>query len=1076
MTKISRLLAALLLPLLSTHLASAQSPARVKEYPRVFKTYPFSDPDPIPSQTAIYPYFRYDGFTDQPEERTWKVVELENDYIRLLILPEVGGKIWTAIDKTTGQPFIYYNSVVKFRDIAMRGPWTSGGLEPNYGIIGHTPNCATPVDYRTRLNEDGSASCFVGVLDLLTRTRWQIEVRLPKDRAWFSTGSIWSNPMSIEQPYYHWMNLGIRTKGDLEYIFPGTAYIGHDGEHASWPVNPSNGKHINFYEQNDFGSYKSYHVIGSHTDFFGVYWHADRNGMVRYAPYGDKAGKKIWIWGLSRQGMIWERMLTDTDGQYSEIQSGRLFNQNTSNSTVTPFKHLGFPAHATDQWTEYWYPVNRMRGMLVANEWAALNLRVEDGWAKWYCSPAATFTDSLRVTVGGRTVVRRLEARPLQTLSDSFRVDGSPLNRSISITGRGLYWSSAGDEHLSRPLETPSGFNWSAAEGLALKGREQMEQRQFREAQQSLEASLQKDSLCISALVAMSELSLRNGDPAAAFAFARRGLSVDAHDGAANYHYGLAAARLGREADALDGFGIASLQGSFRTPAHVEMARWHALQGRWEKVVAHAERALDSDRYNVVAQQLRILAYRLRGDRAAHRKALEELERRLPLHPFLDWERAYGQGSMPSSVSVIRQQNELPWEGLLELASFYLSAGMEADGKALLAGLPSHPLALYWRAWLERSDPIRSKQLLEQADLQPVGQAFPFREEMLPVLRWAVQVSSHWRPTYHLALLLYHKNQRREAIDLVQSLTDRPDEPSFYALRALWRGKGDEAVLDLRKAISLDPAAWRYSKLLAQLHIRRGEADRSLSVAYGYVQTHGQGHSAVMDMLLAKSLLLTGQFSQADTLLSRMRIIPFEGSTEGRDLYWEAKMMMAVEAYARKDDRLALRYIQSAAEWPEHLGVGKPYDADIDRRLERYLEYLCWTRLGLHAEAEGALDAILAYDPNPSNHKDFKPANHWVTRWAMEARGQGSRWEEWMQSQEKSFPQQAEAFAQLRRQAAGASWEGAGQDARIRVIRALQPLRPSPFPGTLVGLAALAAAILLGWWRRRRGKPSERLS
>jgi len=94
----------------------------------------------------------------------------------------------------------------------------------------------------------------------------------------------------------------------------------------------------------------------------------------------------------------------------------------------------------------------------------------------------------------------------------------------------------------------------------------------------------------------------------------------------------------------------------------------------------------------------------------------------------------------------------------------------------------------------------------------------------------------------------------------------------------------------------------------------------------------------------------------------------------------------------------------------------------------------------------------------------------------MEARGQGSRWEEWMQSQEKSFPQQAEAFAQLRRQAAGASWEGAGQDARIRVIRALQPLRPSPFPGTLVGLAALAAAILLGWWRRRRGKPSERLS
>src|SRR5215813_3823344 len=123
--------------------------ATIREYKKVFVTYPYSDPNPIPTVGKIYPYFRYDLYTDKPVNKEWTVVELENEYLRVMILPEIGGKIWAAIEKSTGRSFIYYNHVVKFRDIAMRGPWTSGGIEPNYGIIGHTPNCATPVDYIT---------------------------------------------------------------------------------------------------------------------------------------------------------------------------------------------------------------------------------------------------------------------------------------------------------------------------------------------------------------------------------------------------------------------------------------------------------------------------------------------------------------------------------------------------------------------------------------------------------------------------------------------------------------------------------------------------------------------------------------------------------------------------------------------------------------------------------------------------------------------------------------------------------------------------------------------------------------
>src|SRR5690349_14478561 len=111
--------------------------ATIREYQRVFLTYLFSDPNPIPVVGRIYPYFRFDGFTHRAERREWKVVELENQYLRVMILPEIGGKIWNAIDKRSNRSFIYFNHTVKFRDVAMRGPWTRGGIGPNYGIIGH---------------------------------------------------------------------------------------------------------------------------------------------------------------------------------------------------------------------------------------------------------------------------------------------------------------------------------------------------------------------------------------------------------------------------------------------------------------------------------------------------------------------------------------------------------------------------------------------------------------------------------------------------------------------------------------------------------------------------------------------------------------------------------------------------------------------------------------------------------------------------------------------------------------------------------------------------------------------------
>jgi hypothetical protein len=487
-----------------------QKHAAIKEYDQVFTTYPYSDPDPVPAMSRYYPYYRYDGFTDKPIQKKWKVVELSNDYLQILILPEIGGKVWAAIDKTTGKPFIYFNHVVKFRDVSMRGPWTSGGMEANYGIIGHTPNCFSPVDYVVRHNADGSASCFIGTLDLLTRTTWRLEINLPAGQACFSTRSFWHNASGAEQPYYTWMNVGLKAAGNLQFIHPGTRFIGHDGSAHDWPIDPKTGRDLSWYEHNDFGSYKSYHVLGRLAEFFGGYWHDEDFGMAHCAGYGDKPGRKVWIWGLSREGMIWENLLTDTDGQYVEVQSGRLFNQADSSSTLTPFKHAEFPPYATDTWSEHWLPVKGIKGFVSASPWGALNVTQQVDRLVIRISPARALNDKLEVFDGERLLAsRKLALKPMQPVEEIVPLANPPKALRVRVGGDKLQYTAGDGDILTRPTASPPDFDWHSVYGLYLKGKEDARQRSYVKAAEEFESCLKQDTNYLPALVELAALANR---------------------------------------------------------------------------------------------------------------------------------------------------------------------------------------------------------------------------------------------------------------------------------------------------------------------------------------------------------------------------------------------------------------------------------------------------------------------------------------------------------------------------------------------------------------------------------------
>ena len=963
-----RYLSAALLLVISSF-AFSQKQSTIKEYKKAFTTYPYSDPDPVPDFSKIYPYFRFDGFTDKPVQKEWKVIELENDYIKVMILPEVGGKIWAAIEKSTNQPFIYYNHVVKFRDVAMRGPWTSGGIEANYGIIGHTPNCASPVDYMTKQKNDGSVSCYIAWLDLLTRTNWCIEINLPKDKAYFTTHSTWYNNTAIGQPYYHWMNVGVKSKGNLQFIYPGTRYIGHEGEYADWPVNKSNNKRIDFYEQNNFGGYKSYHVFGKYADFFGAYWHDDDFGMARYSLHEEKAGKKIWIWGLSQQGMIWEKLLTDNDGQYVEIQSGRLFNQNAEGSTVTPFKHLSFEPYATDEWTEYWYPVLHTKGFVKANDYGALNVRYENGWLKINFSPVRALNETMIVEQSGKTIYNKtIQLTPLKIFSDSLKMDADPGNVIVNIGSKFYYDSNPHADELSRPVDAPADFNWNTAYGCYIAGKEFMDQRQYVKAEEKLEQSLKLDSNFLPALNKMAELYYHNMKYDKALTLSKRALSIDTHDGASNYYYGLVNERLGNITDAKDGFDLAALSADYRAAAYTALARLYLHEKNFERALTYSDKALSYNANNVSAYKIKAIIYRKENNKEAATQMISAIENIDPLSHFSSFEKYLWNNDEVSKNNFLKEiQNELPYQSFLELSTEYYNNNCHDDALKVLDLSPSHALVSYWKDYIHYKLGNKTGQFIAEGDKKSPAFVMPFRAESLPMLQWVITQTGDWKPKYYLALLYRSVNNVEESDKLLNAIGDIPTESFFYAARAMMSKDATAKERDLAKAYEMDREQWRYVKRLSEFYLDKQDNAKALSVVEPFYKKHKDDY--IIGMLYSKCLLQNKKYTDAGKLLLSLHVIPFEGATEGRELYRQSMLMQAIENIKAGKYKSAIGFITKAREFPDNLGSGKPYEEDIDYRAENYLTAISYKKMGNKESANKALKSVVDWRNEKGGYK-----------------------------------------------------------------------------------------------------------
>jgi tetratricopeptide (TPR) repeat protein len=331
-------------------------------------------PDPNPPFDTFsmgrfnYPYTLRENLTNQRVPHDWRAVYLENEYLKCSVLPDIGGHLYTCLDKISGQSMFYANPSIKKANIGYRGAWAAFGIEFNFPVS-HNWVSMSPVQFSFAEHEDGSASVWVGNIDRVYGMEWLVELRMRPGSTVLEEHVTLNNRSDVRHRFYWWNNAGIEVTGDSRICYPMRFTASHGFTDVdNWPVD-STGKDLSLI-RNQTGGPVSRFVYGSREPFMGV-WRPDTNsGTVHYAEYAELPAKKIWSWGVDADGLDWRRALSDNNSAYVEVQAG-LYRNQESYAFLEPRQTIRF--------TEYWMPARGIGGIARANLAGVLNLTRSDG-------------------------------------------------------------------------------------------------------------------------------------------------------------------------------------------------------------------------------------------------------------------------------------------------------------------------------------------------------------------------------------------------------------------------------------------------------------------------------------------------------------------------------------------------------------------------------------------------------------------------------------------------------------------------------------------------------------------------
>ncbi|MBW4889808.1 DUF5107 domain-containing protein [Mucilaginibacter sp. HMF5004] len=909
------------------------------------------------SSGVVYPHPVIEKIADEKVDEEYNGLFLENKYLKIMILPEIGGRVQMAFDKIANRHFIYYNQVIKPALVGLCGPWISGGIEFNWPQH-HRPSTFDPVDYKIEENEDGSKTIWVNEVEKMFRTKGMAGFTLYPDKAYLEIKAQLYNRTNLPQTFLWWANPAVSVGDHYQSVFPPDVHAVFDHgkrDVSTFPIATGTYYKVDYSPGTDISRYKnipvptSYMAVNSEYDFVGGYEHDTEAGVLHVADHHVSPGKKQWTWGNGDFGVAWDRNLTDEDGPYIELMTGMFTDNQPDFTWLMPNEEKSF--------TQYFLPYRKVGLVKNATRDILLGLEEKDG--------------SLKVTVFATSEiadVRILLATASQTLQEwtaSLRPEDVfekqvtvPVGSSELLTlsvydalgNKLICYAESNDERelpeAAKPAILPEQMD--SAEQLFLTGQHL---EQYRHATYSpipyYEEALKRAPSDIRNNNAMGLWLLRRGKFADAIPYLKTAVQTitqrnpNPYNGEPYYNLGLAYWYIKDYKKAYDAFFKAAWNAGWQDVAYYAVAQIDLRNNDAERALEHINQSIDRNARNgkaylIKARALRMLL-RIEESLEVCRYALKRdgfnLSALFELYRSLQALQRYDE-----AAEKLKQLEELcrgQANTLIEYAIDYANVGLYDEAIDLLLMVnnapENDPMLCYYLANFNalKGDTISADRYLKIGAAANSDYCFPNRLEDIAVLQFAIQNNSaDAKAHYYLGNLWYDKRQYTDAIECweLSAAIDTTFPTVFRNLAiAAYNKQNDpeKALVLFEKAFSLNPNDARVLMELDQLYKKLNyECGTRLKFLTSHFEVAEQRDDLYLEIAALKNYL--GDYTAAYQQIMSRKFHPWEGG-EGRvsgqyiySLTELAKADISQVAYAD-----AIIKLNEAQKYPHNLGEGK---------------------------------------------------------------------------------------------------------------------------------------------------------
>ena len=906
------------------------------------------------SSGVVYPYPVIESIANEKVDKEYNAVFIENEYIKIMILPELGGRVQMAYDKIKQRHFIYYNHVIKPALVGLAGPWISGGIEFNWPQH-HRPSTYMPVDTTIEENADGSVTVWVNEMERMFHQKGMAGFTLRPGHAFLEIKGVLYNRTEVPQTFLWWANPAVAVNDYYQSVFPPdiNAVFDH-GKRAvsSFPIATGTYYKMDYSAGVDISNYKnikvptSYMAVNSRFDFEGGYENDTQAGMLHVASHHISPGKKQWTWGNGDFGRAWDRNLTDEDGPYIELMAG-VYTENQPDFTwLQPYEEKSF--------VQYFLPYRELGVVKNATKDLLMNIEPE-GEGQVCFKIFATSRQQVVVTLRGEdgTVYYQKEViiTPEELLNETVAVGEEQFTRLELVVTAGakelLYWHAEPDEVKPIPDAAEAALlpeEIKTTEQLYLTG---LHLEQYRHATYNpveyYEEALRRDPIDVRNNNALGLWYIRKGRFQRAEQYLLTAVKTlqkrnpNPYDGEPIYNLGLALKYQGRMDEAYARFYKSCWNAAWQDAGYFACAQISLMQGRLEDALDEIDRSLIRNWHHHKARALKAAILRKMGRKE---DALRLIEDSLDIDKFnfgCRYEKYLLTGDV-ADLQILKELMRGEAHNYDEIALDYCGAGCWTEAASLWNIASSEnavtPMTYYYWGWcleeggLEGADAIFAKAVAACPDY-----CFPNRLEAILALQCAMEKNTEdARAPYYLGNLYYDKRQYDLATEYWEkSATLDASFPTVWRNLALVyfnkQHQEEKALECMEKAFHLDETDARILMELDQLYKRmqRPHAER-----LAFLQQYPALIAQRDDLVLEEITLLnqTGAYEKAKTLLDAHIFHPWEGG-EGKvpAQYQFARVELAKLALKEGRNEEAVQLLEECLVYPHHLGEGKLYGA-----------------------------------------------------------------------------------------------------------------------------------------------------